>query len=200
MKINPFKALLITGASGVGKGEQVKLILADFPNVFELSVSATTRSKREYETEGKEYYFISEQKFLECKNKGLFAEWHKNDNGYYYGTLLSELDRIAVLQKVVLIDIEVHGALRIIEYCGQDNVFAIFIDADDDTRRKWLQQRNTETKESLEKRIVEGGVQRAMFAKNQTKFQLFIAATSYSIEEIFVEIRNAIEEVTAMNP
>ena len=69
---NQKKLIILTGPSGVGKGTVVKEILGKDKNIW-LSISATTRERREGETEGENYYFLNEEKFKEMIEKKLLA-------------------------------------------------------------------------------------------------------------------------------
>ena len=68
------KMFIFTAPSGSGKTTVVKHLLSKY-NELEFSVSATTRQRREHETDGKDYYFMSVEAFKEKINKGAFLEW-----------------------------------------------------------------------------------------------------------------------------
>jgi guanylate kinase len=84
---------VITGPSGAGKGTLIKRLLDRQPEL-EVAVSATTRPQRPGEVNGREYWFLSEAEFVERIEAGDFLE-HVEFVGGRYGTLSSELDRIA---------------------------------------------------------------------------------------------------------
>ena len=102
------KILLISGPSGSGKSTLIKRLIAEFGDELYFSISSTTREMREGETDGVNYYFISESEFRAGIDRGDFLEW-ANVHGKFYGTLLkavtSELER----GKTVLFDIDVQG-------------------------------------------------------------------------------------------
>ncbi|MBQ6623579.1 MAG: guanylate kinase, partial [Mogibacterium sp.] len=104
------KLYVITGPSGTGKGSICREILKDIENEF--SVSMTTREARTGEVHGKDYYFVTEEEFLENVEKGNFLE-HANVYGKLYGTpkdmVLKQLDR----GHNVILDIDVQGALQV---------------------------------------------------------------------------------------
>jgi guanylate kinase len=80
---------------------------------LEFSVSHTTRKKRETEQEGKDYYFVSKEKFQELAEGNLFIEWAVVHE-HYYGTSRREIERKAV-QQSLLLDIDVQGAQQVKE-------------------------------------------------------------------------------------
>lgn len=103
--------MVISGPSGSGKGELVKLLLSRGSG-FALSVSATTRTPRTGETDGVSYHFMTREKFEKLLGDGEFLEYNEY-NGNYYGTPKSEvLERIASGTNLIL-EIDIHGAMNI---------------------------------------------------------------------------------------
>ncbi|NLQ06535.1 guanylate kinase [Cylindrospermopsis raciborskii] len=105
------KLIVLTGPSGVGKGTLMQKLLAQHSQLY-YSVSATTRSPRPGEIDGKSYYFITPNSFQELVAQGEFLEWAEFA-GNYYGT-----PRAAVLQQIqlgrsVILEIELAGARQI---------------------------------------------------------------------------------------
>ena len=103
---------VISGSSGVGKGTVMKQVMERMPQL-QFSVSATSRPPRPGETNGVEYFFVSEEAFRQMIEQGAFVEYDYH-MGNYYGTLQSE-----ILNKTrngnMLLDIEPVGALRVRE-------------------------------------------------------------------------------------
>jgi guanylate kinase len=146
------KLILITAPSGAGKTSIVKYLMTRFPQLA-FSVSATTRKARENEKEGEDYYFISENEFIEKIHHKEFLEWEMVYEGKYYGTLKSEIERIWALQKVPVLDIDVQGAIHVQQQYPV-NTMAVFIQApSSEELKKRLQGRGSETEESLQARI-----------------------------------------------
>lgn len=105
------RLIVLTGPSGVGKGTLLRALLQRHPDLY-YSVSMTTRSPRPGETNGKNYYFVSRNKFEQLVAQGEFLEWAEFA-GNYYGT-----PREAVLNqvgsgKLVILEIELEGARQI---------------------------------------------------------------------------------------
>lgn len=111
-KFNPnpqrTKPIAIVGPSGVGKSTLIDRLMADSPDVFEFSISCTTRQPRPGEVDGKHYYFISSEEFIRRNEEGEFIEWAEV-NGEYYGTSLEVVKDIAARGKICLLDIDVQG-------------------------------------------------------------------------------------------
>ncbi|MBK8443400.1 MAG: guanylate kinase [Sphingobacteriales bacterium] len=147
------KVIIITAPSGAGKTTLVRYLLDKMNHQLAFSVSATTRARREHEIEGKDYYFISKEEFIEKRDKGEFLEWEEVYDGNYYGTLKSEVLRIAAQHKSCIFDVDVKGALNIKKHYGSQ-ALAIFIKVPSiaDLRRR-LEARLTETPQTIERRL-----------------------------------------------
>ncbi len=149
----PGKLLVFTAPSGSGKTTIVKHILNTFPNTG-FSVSATTRAKRPYEIDGKDYYFISVETFKQWISENAFAEWEEVYEGQFYGTLKTEIERLTALGHHVVFDVDVKGALSI-KHLYPDESLTIFIKVPSmDVLEKRLHRRGNETEESLKKRLI----------------------------------------------
>ena len=104
------KLFVISGASGVGKSTVLAKVMATRPDLS-FSVSATTRPPREGEVEGKHYYFVSKDTFLDMIEKKAFLEYDAHmDN--YYGTPRKQLEE-KLLSGSVILDIEPNGAFNV---------------------------------------------------------------------------------------
>jgi guanylate kinase len=144
--------IIITAPSGSGKTTLVKHLLSQFP-ALNFSISATTRTKRLMEEDGKDYHFITTDKFLSFREQGLLVEWEEVYPNQFYGTLYSELTKIWERGNIVLFDVDVKGALALKSKFNTD-ALSIFIKTPSlDILRERLKKRLTETEESLEKRI-----------------------------------------------
>ena len=104
--------LVVTGPSGAGKGTLIRELVDRVPGI-EVTVSATTRDRRRGEEDGREYWFLSDEDFTERVARGEFLEYVEYVSGHRYGTLRSELDRIAANGHVPLLELETEGALRV---------------------------------------------------------------------------------------
>jgi guanylate kinase len=143
--------LVVTGTSGAGKGTLEKMLLERMPEV-ELAVSATTREQRPGEQNGREYWFITPEKFERLVEDGEFLEYVDLPWGARSGTLRSEIDRIQANAKVPLLDLETDGALRV-----QDAIpgsVTIFVDAPTFAElERRLRERATESSGEIQVRL-----------------------------------------------
>ena len=144
------KIIAVSSPSGGGKTSIVKKILEDYPEIV-FSVSLTTRPKRAGEVDGREYYFVTEQKFKEKISNNEFIEWERFYD-YYYGTLKSFIDENIYRGKSVLVEIDVKGALTLKKLYPESVL--IFIDPPTlDELINRLKKRKTESESDLVKRI-----------------------------------------------
>jgi guanylate kinase len=140
---------VVTGPSGAGKGTLEKAVL-DRRTDLELAVSATTRDRRPSEQDGREYWFLSPEEFDRRVEAGDFLEWVPYV-GRKYGTLRSEIDRIAAAGRVPLLDLEIEGALNV-----RDTVpgaVTVFVDAPLDELERRLRERATESTGEIGERL-----------------------------------------------
>ncbi|MDI9357503.1 MAG: guanylate kinase [Phycisphaerales bacterium] len=105
--------IIITAPSGTGKTSVIKSLLMKYQDNLAFSISATTRSPRLQEIDGKDYYFISSAEFEQKVKQDEFLECEMVYEGIYYGTLKSEMQRIWDKNKTPILDIDVAGALAI---------------------------------------------------------------------------------------
>ncbi len=105
------KLIVLTGPSGVGKGTLVRTLLERHPELY-LSVSATTRSPRSGEVDGKDYYFLTGAAFEKMIQQNELLEWAEYA-GNYYGTPRAKVQEKIDQGIIVLLEIEVVGATAI---------------------------------------------------------------------------------------
>lgn len=146
------KIIIITAPSGAGKTSITRHLMKTFPQLA-FSVSAATRSARNSEKNGIDYYFISVDEFQNKIQHHEFVEWEMVYEGKYYGTLKSELERIWKENKIPVLDIDVKGAIHVQQQYPQTSL-SLFIQAPSvDELKNRLQGRGTETAESLAARV-----------------------------------------------
>ena len=146
------KIIIITAPSGAGKTSITRYLLKKYPQLA-FSISAATRSPRNHEKNGVDYYFLSLDAFKQKIQQNEFAEWEMVYEGKYYGTLKAELERIWHAGKTPLLDIEVKGAIHLQEQYPQSTL-SIFIEPPSVAElRRRLEMRGTETPESLLARV-----------------------------------------------
>ncbi len=143
--------LIISGPSGSGKSSLMSEMLNSMDDIY-FSISTTTREKRDGESEGKDYNYISKEEFESDIAEGLFLEWAKvHDN--YYGTSLKPILKALNDGKLVLFDIDVQGHKIAREKFG-DAITSVFITTPNQKElRERLLKRGTDSAEVIEKRI-----------------------------------------------
>ena len=141
---------VVTGPSGAGKGTLIRGLLERIPEL-EATISATTRPQRPGEENGREYWFLTDEEFTASVEQGGFLEWVEYVSSKRYGTLRSELDRIASEGHVCVLELEVEGALHVQREVP--GACTIFIVADVDELERRLRERATESTGEIEERI-----------------------------------------------
>ena len=119
------KLIILSAPSGAGKTSICKKLLENNKK-WKFSVSATTREKRDNETDGKDYVFMKKDQFEHLDKFGEFieSEWV---HGNRYGTLYAPLEKAIDNGDLILLDIDVKGAMNIIEEFP-DDMISIFIE------------------------------------------------------------------------
>jgi guanylate kinase len=141
---------VISGPSGAGKGTILERVLKDRQNT-EFSVSATTRAPRPGEVEGVHYFFITREEFQNRIESSSFLEWaHVHDE--YYGTLRDWVRSRLDEGHDVVLDIDVQGALQIMEK-AVDEVFIFIAAPSIDELHRRLTKRGTESGEKIMRRL-----------------------------------------------
>jgi guanylate kinase len=142
--------IVVTGPSGAGKGTLIKGLLERVEGL-EVAVSATTRLQRRGEVDGREYWFLSDGEFTRRIAAGEFLEHVSYVSGRRYGTLRSELERIADEGKVCVLELEIEGALVVQE--DVPGSVTIFVAADVPELERRLLERATESTGEIGERI-----------------------------------------------
>jgi len=141
---------IVSGPSGVGKGTVINEVLKLVPDV-NLSISYTTRAPRKNETNGKEYFFVSEEEFRCMIERGEFLEW-ANVHGNLYGTPKRYIEEKLKNCEDVILEIDTQGA-RQVKKAFPNGVFIFILPPSIDELLKRLYKRGTESKEVIELRL-----------------------------------------------
>ena len=145
------RILVISAPSGGGKSVVTNYILSNYNN-FSFSISSTTRGIREKEKDGISYYFLDKDSFINKINNNEFVEYEEFF-GNYYGTMVSEFERIFSLNKIPLLDIDVKGAFAIKKHYPNDALLLFLKPPSIEVLKERLIKRKTETIEQINKRI-----------------------------------------------
>lgn len=145
--------LVVSGFSGAGKGTLMKRLLQEYGDTYALSISATTRSPRPGEEDGREYFFKTKEEFKKMIAQEELIEYAKYvDN--YYGTPRAYVQEMLEQSKDVILEIEMQGALKIkAKYPDTLLLFVTPPSAEELKRR--LVGRGTETMDVIEARLAQ---------------------------------------------
>ncbi len=142
--------IVVSGASGTGKGTVCKKTLDAMPEVA-YSISATTRAPRPGEVDGREYYFISRDEFKAWIADGKFLEYAEV-YGNFYGTPLNKIEERLNRGEDILLEIDVQGALNV-KRKMPEGVYIFLLPPSLDELKRRIEGRGTETPESLNRRL-----------------------------------------------
>lgn len=145
--------IVLSGPSGCGKGTVADELFRRNDDIV-FSVSATTREARPGEIDGKNYFFLSEEEFLKRAENDEFLEY-ANVHGHYYGTPKDFVNKKIEEGNIVLLEIDVQGALQIKKKM-KEVVFIFLIPPSMEELKRRLVGRGTESEKDLEIRIANG--------------------------------------------
>lgn len=178
-----FRIVVLSGPSGSGKSTIVNRLLEVSPVRLVKLVSATTRPPRPVEVNGKDYYFLTPQEFDAKRSAGAFlecAEVHGSE--YWYGTLKSELERAHDVGGWALLEIDVEGAINVMQkYPNAVTIFLTTASEPDYERR--LRSRGTESDKVIQRRL-------------ETARRELERADRYDYQVINDELDRAVQEIS----
>ncbi len=152
------RLIIISGPSGAGKSTVVGKLLQDCSLPLQLSVSATTRSPRTGEVDGKDYQFISDAEFARLREEGAFLECKEVfGQGHWYGTLREQVVSGLNAGKWVVLEIDVQGATAILEQKEFAPVTLFIHPGSMDELEKRLRARGSETESEITRRLETAG-------------------------------------------
>ena len=149
----PGQLVIISGPSGAGKSTVVGRLLAESGLPLVLSVSATTRSPRRGEVNGKDYHFLSKSQFLQKRDREEFLEWKEVfGRGDYYGTLRSTVTAGINAGKWVILEIDVEGTMAVLQ--SFENAITIFLHPGSMAElERRLRKRGTDSDDAIARRL-----------------------------------------------
>ena len=146
------KLIIISSPSGAGKTTLCKLLIKKLNNIS-LSISYTSRRKRLNEVNGKDYHFVTKEKFEKLRRKNFFIETAKNFNNFY-GSPFKNIVDAGKKNQHILFDIDWKGARKIRKNYNKINIIDFFILPPSKTElKKRLIKRGTDNKNEIKLRL-----------------------------------------------
>jgi len=146
----PKKLFVISGSSGVGKNTVINQVLAKNPDIA-FSISFTTREKRDGETEGVNYFYVSKEEFNDGVSNDEFLEWAEF-SGNFYGTKRAFVNKCLNAGRNLILEIDTQGAMQVKAKMPEAVLIFIAPPSYEDLELR-LRNRNTETEEAIAKRL-----------------------------------------------
>lgn len=143
--------IVISSPSGGGKSTIAKHLLKLYPDI-KFSISATTRKIREGEIEGKDYYFLSKELFVNKIKSNELVEYEEIF-GNYYGTLKSEVTNKIKNNETILFDVDVKGALSLRKAFPEETLLIFIAPPSFEILEERLRSRRTESDEEIKNRL-----------------------------------------------
>ncbi|KAH7389314.1 P-loop containing nucleoside triphosphate hydrolase protein [Phaeosphaeria sp. MPI-PUGE-AT-0046c] len=156
------RAIVISGPSGTGKSTILKRLFEEYPDKFGFSISHTTRGPRAGEQDGREYYFVKKEEFLDLvSNKGFIEHAQFGDN--HYGTSIEAVNDIAEKGRICILDIEMEGVKQVANHPTFPRPRFLFLSPPSmEILEQRLRSRATDKEEAILKRLKQ--------AKNEMDF------------------------------
>ncbi len=173
------KLFVISGSSGVGKGTLLKLFLSRNPE-FKLSVSCTTRTPRDGEVHGINYFYLSQDEFQKLIDNNEFLEWAEF-SGNRYGTQKAYVEKKLSEGKNLILELDTIGALNVKKIMPEAKLIFILPPSFDELEAR-LRGRHTETEDAIQKRL------------NSTKAEIE-RSTQYDYRIVNDDLDKAVEEL-----
>lgn len=152
-QLNSRRIVVLSGPSGSGKTTIVERLVDESPVPLIKSVSATTRPPRAGEVDGDSYYFLADDDFRRKLEQDEFLEHAEVfSSGFLYGTLRSELDRAWDSGAWAFLEIDVQGAMSVMQQYSQAVTIFLKTPSPEEFERR-LRARGTETEDVIQKRL-----------------------------------------------
>ena len=182
------RVIVLSGPSGSGKSTVVSRLLERAPVKLCKAISATTRPPRAGEVNGRDYYFLSPSEFVSRRAAGEFLECAEVFGaGYWYGTLRSELERAQREGAWAFLEIDVQGALAVIE-AYPETVSVFLLTSSNENYEQRLRARGTESDELIRRRL-ETAVKELQYA-DRYRYRVVNDNLDQAVEEISKILRS----------
>ena len=152
----PGHIFIISGPSGVGKSTICSEVTKSLGNTY-LSISATTRPRSDKEINGRNYWFIPREEFLQKIEQGRFLEYEEVF-GNLYGTPRDKVDQALAAGKLVILEIDVHGAEKV-KSIYPDAVSILIVPPDNEELAERIHARQRDDEETRIKRLQFAGTE-----------------------------------------
>jgi guanylate kinase len=177
----PGLLLVISGPSGSGKTTIARAVERRLEGTF--SVSATTRPRSQIETGGRDYDFLSEQEFQGLVRAGALLEYAQVFGKHWYGTPRQPVERLLAEGRLVILDIDVQGALQV-RRSKPEALMVFVVPPDDEELVRRLRGRGRENEAAIQRRFTEA----------QKEIEVARASGAYDATVVNDDLEQAIEE------
>ena len=143
--------VVVSGPGGVGKNTLVNAVRRRMPEL-RYSVSVTTRPPRPGEVDGRDYFFVTPERFRELVQAGELLEWARFGD-HWYGTPARYVTDAVESGQIVLLDIDTQGAHQLKATKREDAVFVFLLPPSLEALRERLERRATDPPEAVERRL-----------------------------------------------
>ena len=178
----PGRLVVVSGPSGVGKTSVMRQVYQSCPLPLQRSVSATTRPPRPGETDGRDYHFLTNEEFQLRRKRGEFLEcFQVFAQSCWYGTLWSEVTPGLTAGKWVVLEIDVQGALAVMEQFAEAVTIFLRPSSREELERR-LRGRGTETEQSIRRRLAQAD--RELAQAGRYRYQVINDRLDQAVREI----------------
>ncbi len=175
------RLIIISAPSGCGKSTIINEVIKNDELKLTFSISATTREPRRGETDGINYYFLSEEAFKKAIDNDELVEYEEVYPGRFYGTLKKEIERICAMGRNVILDVDVKGGINVKKIYGESALSIFIMPPSVEILRHRLLSRGTESIEAISERV------------GKAEYEISFA-TEFDCQVINDQLKVAIEE------
>uniref|UniRef100_A0A8C0WCV1 Guanylate kinase n=1 Tax=Castor canadensis TaxID=51338 RepID=A0A8C0WCV1_CASCN len=189
------RPVVLSGPSGAGKSTLLKRLFQEHGSIFGFSVSHTTRDPRPGEENGKDYYFVTREVMQRDIAAGDFIE-HAEFSGNLYGTSKAAVRAVQAMNRICVLDVDLQGVRNI----KKTDLHPIYISVQPpslDVLEQRLRQRNTETEESLGKRLAAA---RADMESSKEPGLFDLVIINDNLDKAYATLKQALSEVGPSQP
>ncbi|OCT73804.1 hypothetical protein XELAEV_18032768mg [Xenopus laevis] len=183
------RPVVLTGPSGAGKSTLLKMLMREYEGLFGFSVSHTTRKPRPGEVHGKDYHFVTLEDMKKGVERGDFIE-HAVFSGNMYGTSTAAVQAVQANNQICILDIDMQG-VKSIKKTRLNPIYISIHPPSVQILEKRLRDRNTESEESLQKRL-NAAIEDLEISKEPGLFDAIIV--NDDLEEAYTKLKGILGE------